>query len=94
MKPSRDRHQIVVVMGEGEIGKRPRDRVTAAAEAVGKPVSTWAREVLLAEAAGDGLKDAGARLAGAVLADLEKAREHLDREIACRRKTARKEPRT
>ena len=43
----RERSQLVIALGEGQDGKRVRDALDRAAEATGKPVSTWARDVLL-----------------------------------------------
>lgn len=45
----RERSQVVVVLGEGAEGQRLREAIDRAAAAAGKPVSTWARELLLRE---------------------------------------------
>lgn len=48
----RERHQLVVSLGEGPEGQRLREVVDRAAQRAGKPITVWARETLLA-AAGD-----------------------------------------
>jgi hypothetical protein len=52
----RERYQLVVGLGEGDEGQRAREVLDKAAEAVGKPVTVWARETLLT-AAGHGPAD-------------------------------------
>lgn len=42
----------MVSLGEGPEGQKLRDALNAAAAATGKPLSAWARDVLLAEAGG------------------------------------------
>jgi hypothetical protein len=52
----RERHQLVVSLGEGQDGQRAREVLDRAAAAAGKTVSTWARDALLSaagEVAGD-----------------------------------------
>lgn len=49
----RDRQQLVINLGEGARGKRIRDVLDQAATKADKPVSRWAREVLLAVAQGE-----------------------------------------
>lgn len=48
----RERYQLVISLGEGAEGQRLRGVLDAAAERTGKPISAWARHVLLT-AAGD-----------------------------------------
>lgn len=48
----RERYQLVVALGEGVEGQRLREVVDRAAERAAKPVTVWAREILLT-AAGD-----------------------------------------
>jgi len=48
----RERFQLVVSLGEGADGQRLREVIDRAAEKTGKPVTVWAREILLT-AAGD-----------------------------------------
>jgi hypothetical protein len=52
----RERSQLVISLGEGQEGLRLREALDRAAKALGKPVSAWARETLLA-AAGEGPGD-------------------------------------
>lgn len=49
MEQARERHQLVIALGEGQDGKNVRDLLDGAAAAAGKPVSVWARELLLRE---------------------------------------------
>jgi hypothetical protein len=48
----RERSQLVVSLGEGDDGQALRKALDEAAARVGKPVSTWAREVLQAQVGG------------------------------------------
>ena len=52
MTEQRERFQLVISLGEGAEGQRLRELLDRAAERKGRPVSVWARELLLA-AAGD-----------------------------------------
>lgn len=46
----RDRHQLVVALGEGEVGAERKAAIVAFAAAQELTVSAWARQVLLAAA--------------------------------------------
>lgn len=52
----RERHQLVVGLGEGEDGREHREALDRAALDANKPVTVWAREILLT-AAGSGPTD-------------------------------------
>lgn len=47
MNAERDRSHLVISLGEGAEGLRVRQALDASAERAGKPVSRWAREVLV-----------------------------------------------
>ena len=51
MSQERQRSQLVVALGDGELGEERREQLDRAAAREGLKVSTWARRVLL-EAAG------------------------------------------
>jgi hypothetical protein len=47
MNADRDRSHLVISLGEGADGLRLRQALDASAERAGKPVTRWAREVLV-----------------------------------------------
>jgi hypothetical protein len=51
----RQRAQLVIALGEGASGQEIRAVLDRAAAGVGKPVSVWARDVLLRAAGAPGL---------------------------------------